>query len=224
MIREMPEWEKPREKLLREGREVLSNGEILALIIRTGTKEKSALQIADELLSFDKSGLRFLTECTPEELKSISGLGDAKVCELLAAVELGKRIATMPPPKRDIIKSSDDIADLFMEKMRYLKKEHFICLMVNAKGEIIEEYQVSVGDLNSSTTHPREVFIKAIRRSAGSVAFVHNHPSGDPHPSEADIETTKRLVEAGTLLGIPVLDHIIIGDGTFFSLKAQGLM
>ena len=224
MIREMPEWEKPREKLLRVGREGLSNGEILALIIRTGTKEKSALQIADELLSFDQSGLRFLTECTPEELKSISGLGDAKVCEILAAVELGKRIATMPPPKRTVIRNSNDIADLFMEKMRYLKKEHFICLMVNAKGEIIEEHQVSVGDLSSSTTHPREVFIKAIRRSAGSVAFIHNHPSGDPFPSEADIETTKRLVEAGTLLGIPVLDHVIIGDGTFFSMKAKGLM
>lgn len=108
--------------------------------------------------------------------------------------------------------------------MRYYKKEHFVSLLINAKGEIIEETEISIGDLCSSTTHPREVFVDAVRRSAGSVVFVHNHPSGDPNASDTDIETTKRLIEAGRILGIPVLDHIIIGDGRYISMKAKGLI
>ena len=109
-----------------------------------------------------------------------------------------------------------------MERMRYYKKEHFVSLMINAKGQIIEETQVSIGDLCSSTTHPREVFVDAVRRSAGSVIFVHNHPSGDPEPSSADIDSTRRLVEAGELLGIPVIDHIIIGDNCYYSFRESG--
>ena len=108
--------------------------------------------------------------------------------------------------------------------MRYYKKEHFISLLINVKGEIIEEAEVSIGDLCSSTTHPREVFIDAVRRSAGSVIFIHNHPSGDPTPSSADIETTRRLIESGDILGIPVLDHIVIGDGCYISMRAQGMI
>ena len=151
-------------------------------------------------------------------------MGQAKICTVLAAVELGKRIAAAPVRDRNLIRSSSDIADLFMEKMRYYKKEHFVSLMINAKGEIIEETEVSIGDLCSSSTHPREVFVDAVKRSAGSVVFLHNHPSGDPSPSDTDIQTTKRLIEAGTILGIPVLDHIIIGDGIYVSMKAMGLI
>ena len=223
-LREMPVWEKPREKLLREGKEALSNVEILTILLRTGTREKSAMKLATEILSADRTGLRFLTDCTPEELREINGMGNAKICELLAAVELGKRIACLPSQRRVAIRCSGDIADIFMEKLRYEKKEHFKCLMINAKGEILEEKEISVGDLNSSASHPREAFVAAVRRSAGSVAFVHNHPSGDPQPSEADIGTTRRLAEAGKLLGIPVLDHIIIGDGVYVSMKAAGFM
>lgn len=223
-IREMPEEEKPREKLLKEGSARLSTTELLAVLIGSGTKDKSAVELAGQILSLDRSGLRFLAECSPEELGRIKGLGKAKVCTVLAAVELGKRIAAAPVPERSAIRSSGDIADIFMEKMRYYKKEYFICLMINAKGEIIEETEVSIGDLCSSSTHPREVFVNAVRRSAGSVVFLHNHPSGDPSPSETDIQTTRRLAEAGEILGIPVLDHIIIGDGVYVSLKARGLM
>ena len=223
-IKQLPSEEKPREKLLREGSDRLSTTEILAILINSGTKEISAIEIAAQLLSMDKRGVRFLAECSPEELGRIKGMGQAKICTVLAAVELGKRIAAAPVRDRNLIRSSSDIADLFMEKMRYYKKEHFVSLMINAKGEIIEETEVSIGDLCSSSTHPREVFVDAVKRSAGSVVFLHNHPSGDPSPSDTDIRTTKRLIEAGTILGIPVLDHIIIGDGIYVSMKAMGLI
>lgn len=223
-IKELPDGEKPREKLLKEGSGKLSTTEILAVLISSGTKEKSAVEIAGQILSLDKRGVRFLAECSPEELGKIKGMGKAKICTVLAAVELGKRIASSPVPERSIIRSSQDIADIFMEKMRYYKKEHFISLMINAKGEIIEETEVSIGDLCSSSTHPREVFVNAVKRSAGSVVFLHNHPSGDPMPSQTDIDTTRKLMDAGAILGIPVLDHIIIGDGTYVSMKARGLM
>ena len=223
-IREMPIWEKPREKLWREGKESLTNAEILAILLRTGTRRKTVMDLAGEILSLDESGLRFLADCSPEELKRIHGLGEAKICELMAAVELGRRIASGRRSFIGRIGCSSDVADMFMEKMRYYEKEHFLCLMINAKGDIIEEREVSVGDICSSAANPREVFSGAIRRNAGSVLFLHNHPSGDPTPSQDDVRTTRRLVEAGELLGIPVLDHIIIGDGRFISMSAEGLM
>ena len=198
--------------------------EILAILIGSGTRKRSAMELAADVLSMDRSGIRYLAECRPEELSAIKGIGPAKACELLAAAELGKRIASVTAEEKNVIRSSSDIADIFMEKMRYYKKEHFVSLMINAKGQIIEETEVSIGDLCSSTTHPREVFVDAVRRSAGSVVFVHNHPSGDPSPSEMDIETTKRLMEAGEILGIPVLDHIIIGDGVYVSMRAMGVI
>lgn len=223
-IKEMPSFERPREKLLKEGRESLTTVEVLAVIIGNGIKERSALEVASEIISMDKRGISFLAECRPEELEKIRGIGHVKACEILAAVELGKRISSRKAEERLVITSSQDVADIFMEKMRYYKKEHFISLMINAKGQIIEETKISIGDLCSSTTHPREVFVDAVRRSAGSVLFLHNHPSGDPEPSSVDIETTKRLVEAGNILGIPVLDHIVIGDGKFVSMKARGVI
>lgn len=223
-IREMNLFDKPREKLMYQGPNALSNSELVAAILGSGNKTNSALEISNRLLTSSSKGIGFLADCTPEELMSIDGIGHAKACMLLASVELGRRISKLPSASRPSIKSSSDIAQLFMERLRHENKEHFMTLMINAKGEVIEETEVSIGDLCSSQTHPREVFVNAVRRSAGSVAFVHNHPSGDPEPSQADIETTTRLVQVGDLLGIPVLDHIIIGDGTFVSLKARGLM
>ena len=223
-IRRLPENEKPREKLMRVGKEKLSSTVFIAILIGSGTGVKSALELASEVISMDSSGIRFLAECRPEELIKIKGIGRAKACEILAAVELGRRIAAIPKIDNVRIEKSSDIADIFMERMRYYKKEHFISLLINVKGEIIEEAEVSIGDLCSSTTHPREVFIDAVRRSAGSVIFIHNHPSGDPTPSSADIETTRRLIESGDILGIPVLDHIVIGDGCYISMRAQGMI
>ena len=223
-MRQLPSEERPREKLLRAGKENLSTTEILAILLRSGTKDRSALELASDLITISPDGIGYLAECRPEELASIRGIGLTKACEILAAVELGKRIASRPSAKRIRISSAKDIAEIFMGRMRYYKKEHFVSLMLNAKGEIIEEANISVGDLCSSTTHPREVFVDAVRRSAGSVVFLHNHPSGDPEPSEADVETTVRLMEAGAILGIPVLDHIVIGDGNYVSMKARGMI
>ena len=221
-INQLPAGEKPREKLLRDGPDSLSTVEVLAVILGTGTRTKSVIDLAGEVLAMDVRGLRYLADCSPEDLKQVSGMGEAKVCVLMAALELGKRLSCLPAEERVRIKCPDDIAQLFLERLRYEKKEHFKCLLINARGEILEEHDVSIGDLTSSASHPREVFSPAVRRSAGSVAFVHNHPSGDPNPSSADIESTRRLVEAGNLLGIPVIDHIIIGDGSYVSMKGLG--
>jgi len=221
-LNQLPAGEKPREKLLRDGPESLSTVEVLAVILGTGTRSKSVIEVAGEVLGMNERGLRYLAECSPEELMKVSGLGGAKACVLIAALELGKRLSCLPPEERVRIKCPDDIAQLFLERLRYEKKEHFKCLLINSRGEILEEREVSLGDLTSSPSHPREVFSPAVRRSAGSVAFVHNHPSGDPEPSAADIESTRRLVEAGKLLGIPVIDHIIIGDGSYVSMKSLG--
>jgi len=223
-LNELPVWEKPREKMMREGCSRLSTVEILAILLRTGTRDRSAMDLAGEILSMDSRGIRFLADCTPEELRRIRGMGDAKICELLAAVELGRRVAAAQPEVHGRISCSRDIADLFMERMRYYRKEHFLCLLINTRGDVIEMDEVSVGDLCSSVAGGREVFCNAIRRNAGSVALIHNHPSGDPTPSDQDIKTTRRLAQSGELLGIPVLDHIIIGDGSYVSMKAEGLM
>lgn len=223
-IKGLPQEERPREKLLFYGKEALSTAELLAILIRSGTKEKSAIEVAQELLALDENGVLFLENSSSEELAAVKGVGTAKACQILAAIELGKRAATHPKKIGNNIANPDDIVQLFREKMRHYKKEHFNVLLINAKGQIIEETEVSVGDLCSTLIHPREVFCQAVKRSAASVIFVHNHPSGDPNPSRQDIETTERLVKSAGILGIHVLDHIIIGDGRYISMKQEGLM
>lgn len=223
-IKGLPKEERPREKLLFSGKEALSTAELLAILLRSGTRQQSAIELAQEILALDENGILFLENCSPEELAKVKGIGTAKACQILAAVELGKRVATHPKKIKAEIANPDDIVQLFMEKMRYYKKEHFNVLLINAKGQLVEETEVSIGDLCSTLIHPREVFCQAIKRSAASVVFVHNHPSGDPSPSQQDIETTTRLVEAAEILGIRVLDHIIIGDNRYTSLKSEGLM
>ncbi len=224
IIKKLPDDERPREKLLSRGKESLSNAELMAILLRTGTKEKSALDLAHDIIAVNDEGLPGLCDNTPEELLRIKGMGRAKVCQVLAAVELGKRVATYPRKTRVSISRPADIADLFMEKMRYYKEEHFCTLLLDTKGKIIEEVEVSVGDLNSAPVHPREVFKHAVKRSAAAVVLIHNHPSGDPAPSSEDVETTMRLVDSAGILGIVVVDHIIIGDGTYVSMKSEELM
>lgn len=223
-IKRLPEKERPVEKACAFGVEKLSNAELLALIIHTGTKNKSAIRLAEDVLSACSDGIGELGNRCVEELLQIEGIGRTKACTILAAVELGKRIAVTPKVERFSIESSDDVASLFMEDLRYIKKEHFKSVLVNAKGEIISIEDVSIGELSSTVVHPREVFHMAIRKSAAAVIFVHNHPSGDPSPSQEDIRTTRRLVEGGRILGIKVLDHIIIGDGVFSSMHGMGLV
>lgn len=223
-IKELPLEERPREKMMAAGAETLSNSELLAILLRTGTREKSAVRLAEEILSMERKGILFLTECVPEDLASIKGIGTAKACQILAAIQLGKRIATKPREKKHQVNNPDTIAELFMEELRYYKKEVFHVLMLNTKGEVLGVDKTFVGDLCSTVIHPREVFLPAIRKSAAAVAFVHNHPSGDPTPSKDDIDTTKKLVEAGRILGIQVWDHLVIGDGKYISFREKQLI
>jgi DNA repair protein RadC len=223
MIRSLPPEERPREKLVQYGAETLSNTELLAILIGSGTKEVSAIMLANRILALEEEGISYLTNCLPEELSGIPGMGMAKSCQIIAAIELGKRIATKPKGKRINIKSPNEVASLFIEEMRYLKKEHMKLVLLNIKCNLISVEEISIGSLNASIVHPREVFNPAIIKSSASIIMVHNHPSGDPTPSNEDTAITARINEAGKLIGIELVDHIIIGDGKYISMKEKGL-
>ncbi len=223
-IDNLPVSERPMEKAMDGGISSLSNSELLALLINSGTVEKSALDLAVEILTISQGGISQLGEVRLEDLVRIKGIGPSKAVRVLAAVQLGKRMATAIPEERFCIRSNEDVAKLLMEKLRYEKKEHFVSILLNSKGEVIEIDTVSIGELSATVVHPREVFSGATRKSAASIILAHNHPSGDPTPSKQDVETTKRLVECGRLMGIKVLDHVIIGNGSFVSLRAMDMM
>ena len=221
MNREMPASERPREKLFEKGVSSLSNTELVAILLGSGTREQSAVELAARLIASDPSGILHIGSASPEELCSIDGIGPAKASVLIAAAELGRRMMTTPRNRRVSASSPDEVAALFMEEMRYLKKEHFKVLLLNVRNEIISTEDVSIGSISSSDAHPREVFSGAVRRGAANIILVHNHPSGNPDPSESDIRLTGRLDQAGKIMGIQVLDHIIIGDGTYVSMKSE---
>ncbi len=221
-IKFLPEEERPIEKCLSHGIMSLSNRELLGLLINSGTRERSAMDLAEDILAKDDSGIFYLREASIEELMSVKGIGKSKATRILAAVELGKRIAMKPVQSGKFIEDDKDVAALFMEDMRYQKKEMFKALLLNSKGGVISVETISIGELNSTVVHPREVFSAAIKKSAAAIIFVHNHPSGDPKPSQEDFLTTARLAECGNLLGIKVADHLVIGDGRYISMKALG--
>lgn len=223
-IKEMPENERPREKLIRYGSQTLSNSELLAIILRTGSKEQSAIELANTVLSHDDNGIRYLANCTPEELSKIKGIGQSKACQIIAAIELGNRLSRSTLESKKAIRSPKDLTDIFISDMRFLEKEHLKVVFLNTKNEIIAYETISIGSLNASIVHPREVFNRAIKKSSASIILFHNHPSGNPEPSKEDINITKRLMEAGRIIGIEVLDHVIIGDGDYFSLKENSLI
>lgn len=223
-IKDLPQDERPREKMLKYGPKALSNSELLAIIIRTGNKEKTAIEIAQSLLSIDKRGLKFLAELSIEEFTSIKGIGKCKASQILAAFELAKRLSISNGGNKLKITSPRDVTSILMEEMRYLKKEFFKIVLLDTKNQVISIEDISVGSLNSSIVHPREVFNVAIKRSSASIILVHNHPSGDTTPSKEDLNVTKRLVECGNIIGITVLDHLIIGDGEFISLKEKNMV
>ena len=223
-IKSMPKEERPIEKAIESGISRLTNSDLLALIIRTGTGGKSAIALSQELILKDPKGIEYLAEATIEELMEITGIGKAKACSVLAAIELGKRLGSITHEETESINNADLVAKVFMESLRYEKREHFFALLLNSKGKIISKEEISIGELSSTVVHPREVFSPAIKKSAAAVIFVHNHPSGDPTPSREDVDTTKRLMEGGEILGIRVLDHIVIGNGVFKSLKKENLI
>ncbi|WP_175384364.1 RadC family protein [Bacillus sp. FJAT-27225] len=223
MIRDYPQEERPRERFIAGGPSSLSNHELIALLLRTGTKDESVLQLANRLLSHFE-GLRLLKAASLEEITAIKGIGQAKAIQLMAALELGGRVANLSNHERYVIRSPEDGANYVMNEMRFLSQEHFVCLYLNTKNQVLHKQTIFIGSLNASIVHPREVFKEAFRRSAASIICLHNHPSGDPTPSREDIEVTKRLSECGKIIGIDVLDHLIIGENKFVSLKEKGYL
>ena len=223
-IKDLPLSERPREKLTRYGGKALSNVELLAIVIRTGHKEETAIELAQKILYMDSSGLANLMDVTMEQLMDIKGIGQCKAAQVLAVVELSKRLNSLEGQDKIRVNSPVVLVNLLMNKMRFLKKEHFKIAILDTKNQIISIENISIGTLNASIVHPRDVFNIAIKKNANSIILVHNHPSGDTSPSDEDINVTNRLVEAGKLLGIKVLDHLIIGDNRYLSFKEERLM
>ncbi|MGO4532915.1 DNA repair protein RadC [Paenibacillus sp. 2TAF8] len=223
MMRDIPQEERPRERMMEYGAGALSHTELLAILLRTGTRQESAMHMAQRILN-QAGGIRSLMDLTLEEMTAMRGIGQAKAVQLKAGIELGHRIAKSRLVASTSIRTPRDAADILMEQLRYLQKEHFVCLFLNSKNHIIAQETLSMGSLNASIVHPREVFRAAIKCSSASIVCAHNHPSGDPTPSPEDIQITKRLIEAGAIVGIDVLDHLVIGDGIYVSLKEKGLV
>jgi len=221
-VRDLPYSERPRERLLNLGIEALAAQEILALILGSGVKGESVMVTAQRLL-IEFGNLKGIAEASVEELTQLKGIGPAKAAQLKAAFELGKRMES-PTARKGRIRNPEDAVAQIRSKLKGKKKEHFWVILLDTRNQVIKEVESSVGSLNASIVHPREVFKEAISASAASVILVHNHPSGDPQPSEEDMKLTKRLAEAGTLMGIEVLDHIILGDKEYISLKNKKLM
>ncbi len=220
-ITQWPETERPRERLLAKGSDALSDAHLLAILLRTGRRDSSAVQVAIELLH-RLGGVAGLAKCGIEELCAIDGIGPAKAAQLKAAVELGRRTMAVPLSTGTRVSSSADLFKHFHPTLRDIKREIFKVVLLDAKNTVLKETTVSEGSLTLSVVHPREVFAFAVRESAAGVIFLHNHPSGDPTPSLEDRQLTDRLVAAGRLLGIRVLDHLVIGDGRYVSFADEG--
>lgn len=222
-IKQLPTDERPREKLWSKGADALSNAELLAILLRTGTTQGSAVRLAEQLL-VKYGGLAGLTTVEPAELSKVKGIGPAKAVSVAAVIALGQRLSSLSAAERPIIRSPQDVAQLVMAQLRYASKEKFMAILLSTKNHVLAQPVVSVGSLNASIVHPRELFREAIFHSAAAVILVHNHPSGDPTPSQEDIQLTKQLAAAGKLLDISVLDHVIIGDGKYVSFKEKGII
>ena len=222
-IHDLPISERPRERLQKLGVAALSAQEILALILGRGVAGESVMVTAQRLLS-QFGNLKGIAGASVEELSQVKGIGVAKASQIKAAFELANRLEGYSEAEdKPVIKTPDDVASLVKGRLKGKKKEHFLALLLDTRNQLIKVAEISVGSLDTSIVHPREVFKEAISASAASVIFVHNHPSGDPTASEDDIKLTKRLAEAGGIMGIDVLDHIIVCDKEFLSLKREGL-
>lgn len=222
-IKELPADQRPRERLHAFGAQALTTAELIAILIRVGTRERSAVSLGEHLLAHF-GNIKGVAGASVEELSKIKGVGPAKAAEIKAAIEFGNRLALFTGDVRPAIGGPRDVANLLMPDLRYLKKETLKSILMDTKNRVLAIKTVSIGDLSSSIVHPREVFKDAIVASAASLIVAHNHPSGDPTPSADDVAVTKRLMDAGGIIGIDLLDHIVIGDGKFVSLKERGLI
>ena len=222
-IREMPKGERPRERMREYGPNYLNNTELIAILMRTGMQGENVLSLSSRLLS-RFGGLAGLGRASFSELCQEKGLSEAKAAHLLAALELGRRFVSLAPQERVTITAPDDAANLLMAEMCSLEQEHLRVLLLNTKHQVLSIQEIYVGNVNSSVVRPAEVFRPAVRENAPAVVLAHNHPSGDPTPSEPDVSITRELVSSGKLLGIDVLDHLVIGDGgRWVSLNSKGL-
>jgi DNA repair protein RadC len=222
-IKELPVHERPRERLEKLGPEALSDAELLAILLRTGVEGVSALGLANRIL-FRFGDLKSLAGASLEQLCQIDGIGPAKAVQVKAALDLAKRLSEFRPQEKPVIRSSRDVFALLADEMRLHEKECFKALYLDVKNRVKKMETISVGTLNASLVHPREVFKSAVRDNCAAVIIAHNHPTGDPTPSSHDTETTERIKAAGKVLGIKLLDHVIIGEGRYFSYKDKDLI
>ncbi|MBY6916896.1 JAB domain-containing protein [Clostridium botulinum] len=223
-IKDIPKNERPKEKLLSYGADTLNNSELLAIILKTGTKGENVLQLSNRLLS-EFQGLDGILEASLDDITSIKGIKEGKASQILALAELFRRFRTFKSADRDIkIMSPNDIAMLINGEMSLLKQEILKVIFLNTKNIVIGTKDVFKGSLNTSIVHPREIFKEAVNKSSAKIIICHNHPSGDPTPSKEDINITLRIKECGEIMGIQLLDHIIIGKNGFISLKEKGFI
>ncbi|MBS4749473.1 DNA repair protein RadC [Carnobacteriaceae bacterium zg-ZUI78] len=223
MMKQLPIDEQPRERLLLYGEQSLATHELLAILLRTGTKDETVLQVARDMLCHFED-LYQLKSATIEELKEINGIGFVKAIEIKAAIELGFRLVTAQQLKLGKIISSQTAADYFMHHMNGLTQEHLVVLFLNTKHEIIQKKNIFIGSADRSIANPRDIYALALKYGATCILIAHNHPSGHPEPSHEDILFTKRLVSAGEMIGVSVLDHLIIGQKTYISLKERAII
>lgn len=222
-IQIIPNDSRPRERMENFGPKLLADHELLAIILRTGTKNKNVVNLALDVLR-EVEDLQMFRHTSLQELMKIPGIGRIKAIEILAAIEFGRRIATAPQIKEGTVISSSWVGNYLTKDLSDLTQENVVALYLNTKNEIIKKETIFIGSLNSSVAHPREIFKGAIRYSAARIIIAHNHPSGNTEPSEADFSFTRRMVDAGEMMGIEVLDHFIIGENKYLSLREEGLM
>lgn len=223
LINEVPKASRPRERLEQYGAHALATHELLAILLRTGPKDSNVMQLSLKVLNRFED-LYSLKMATVEELMQVKGIGRTKAIELKAVVELGSRLSSATQLKSGTITSTQTAGALLMQEMGDLQQEHVVAIYLNTKNEIIKKMTIFVGSLNSSVAHPREIFREAVRYAAARIIIAHNHPSGSPEPSEADLVFTRRMVDCGEMMGIDVLDHFIIGSTKFISLREYGVI
>lgn len=222
-VMDLPENERPRERLLKYGAEVLSNSELIAVILNNGSHSENVIALSSRVLK-EIGGLNGILALCPQDIIKLRGIGNAKAARLIAVSEIAKRIKSFMAGESIKVTNPGDAAGIVMESMKNFNSEHLRVIMLNVKNIVISVKDVSIGSINEAIVHPREIFVEAIKNSSASIILCHNHPSGDPTPSTEDINITKRLKECSKLIGIELLDHIIIGEGIYVSLKEKGVI